>query len=152
MKKTLSIILFTCAGIAAQAQQSTSIKTSPSDKDIVIDAPVADSSAHNDKIFTAVENEPTFPGGKNAFVRFLATNIRYPATAYEKHIQGKVFLSFVIEKDGSLTDIKVVRSASNDLDAEALRVMKICPRWNAGTQNGRPVRVAYTIPISFTLQ
>src|ERR1700753_1497838 len=106
MMKTSSIILLTCAAVGVQAQQSTPVKTSSADHDIAIDAPMpGDTSADKNKIFSAVEQIPQFPGGTQAFYRFLMANIHYPATAFEKHIQGKVFLTFVVEKDGSLTDI-----------------------------------------------
>jgi len=103
------------------------------------------------KIFTAVEHEPGFKGGNIAFLKYLQGNIHYPAQSREKHIQGKVFISFIVEKDGSLSDLKVVRGVSDDLDAEALRVLQESPKWDPGIQNGRAVRVAYTIPVSFTL-
>ena len=104
------------------------------------------------EIFTAVEHEPEFKGGITAFYNFLRNNMHYPEKAKRNNIQGKVFISFVVEKDGSLTNIKVSKGASEDLDAEALRVIKASPNWNPGTQNGKPVRVAYTMPLSFSLQ
>jgi TonB family protein len=104
------------------------------------------------KIFTAVEHEPEFKGGINAFYNFLRDNIHYPEKAKRNNIQGKVFISFVVEKDGRLTNLKIERGVSEDLDAEALRVIQASPNWNPGTQNGRPVRVAYTMPLSFALQ
>ena len=79
-------------------------------------------------------------------------NLRYPQEAIEAGISGKVYISFVVEKDGSLTDIKVVRPLGSGTDEEAVRVLKNSPKWKPGIQNGRPVRVAYTMPISFTLQ
>jgi len=126
--------------------------------DIKIDEPVGNSDVKQvteedpNKIFTAVEQEPGFKGGIEKFYSYLQKNIRYPAVAKENNVQGKVFLSFVVEKDGSLTDIKVVRSLGSGCDDEAVRVLKGSPRWNPGIQNGRPVRVQYTMPISFTLQ
>ncbi|MBS1525861.1 MAG: energy transducer TonB [Bacteroidetes bacterium] len=151
MKKTLSIILLACAATGVHAQQSSSIKTSPSDKDIVIGSP-DDTTANRGKIFTAVEQEPSFPGGHDGFTRFLIKNIRYPPTAAEKRIQGNVYLTFIVERDGSLSDIRVIRSVSPDLDAEALRVMKMSPKWSPGIQNYKAVRVQYSMPISFTLE
>jgi TonB family protein len=103
------------------------------------------------KIFTAVEQEPTFPGGLDKFYMFLQHNIRYPYEAVKYKVQGKVFVSFVIEKDGSLTDIKVLRGIGSGCDEEAVRVVSICPKWNPGMQNGRPVRIQYNVPIGFTL-
>lgn len=105
----------------------------------------------NQKIFTAVEQEPTFAGGIEAFYKFLQNNIRYPTKAFENKIQGKVFISFVVERDGSLTDIKVVRGIGGGCDEEAKRVISISPKWKPGIQNSKPVRVQYTMPISFTL-
>ena len=96
--------------------------------------------------------EPTFPGGPNDFYKFLATNVRYPKEAKRNGIQGKVFLSFVIEKDGSLNDIRVVRGIGYGCDEEALKALKTAPPWAPGYQYGIAVRVQYSIPISFTLQ
>lgn len=125
--------------------------------DIKIDEPVGNSDVKQvteedpNKIFTAVEKEPAFPGGEDAFIRYLSKNIHYPAVAKENNVQGKVFLSFVVEKNGALTDVKVVRGIGSGCDDEAMRVLKNSPKWTPGIQNGRPVRVAYTIPVSFTL-
>lgn len=125
--------------------------------DIKIDEPVGNSDVKQvteedpNKIFTAVEKEPAFPGGEDAFIRYLGKNIHYPAIAKENNVQGKVFLSFVVEKSGALTDIKIVRDIGSGCGDEAVRVLKNSPKWNPGIQNGRPVRVAYTIPVSFTL-
>lgn len=125
--------------------------------DIKIDVPVGNSETKQvteedpNKVFTAVEKEPTFPGGTDAFRNYLGKNIQYPAVARENNVQGRVYLSFVVERDGSLTDIKVVRGIGSGCDEEAMRVMRRSPKWTPGIQNGRPVRVAYTIPISFTL-
>jgi protein TonB len=125
--------------------------------DIKIDEPVGNSDVKQvteedpNKIFTAVEKEPMFKGGEEAFRNYLGKNIKYPAVAKENNVQGKVFLSFVVEKDGSLTDIKIVRDIGSGCGDEAVRVLRNSPKWSPGIQNGRPVRVAYTIPVSFTL-
>jgi periplasmic protein TonB len=126
--------------------------------DINIAEPVGNSDVKQvteedpNKIFTAVEENPTFPGGEDAFNKYLSKNIHYPAVARENGTQGKVFLSFVVEKDGSLTDIKVVRGIGGGCDDEAVRVLKNSPHWTPGVQNGKHVRVAYTIPVTFALQ
>jgi len=126
--------------------------------DIKIDEPVGNSDVKQvteedpNKIFTAVEQEPTPAGGMAAFYKYLGNNIRYPAVAKENNVQGKVFMQFVVERDGSLTDVKVIRGIGNGCDEEAIRVLKNAPKWKAGIQNGRPVRVQYNVPISFTLQ
>lgn len=106
-----------------------------------------------DKIydFVSIETQPTFPGGMTRFYEYLRKAVKYPQEAQEKNIQGKVFLSFVVEKDGELTDIKVQRKLGGGTDEEAVRVIKASPRWVPGTQWGKPVRVKYNIPISFTL-
>jgi len=125
--------------------------------DIKIDEPVGNSDVKQvteedpNKIFTSVEEEPSFPGGPEAFGKYLSKKINYPAIAKENNVQGKVFLNFTVERDGSLTDIKVVRGIGSGCDDEAVRVLKSSPRWRPGIQNGRAVRVSYTIPISFTL-
>lgn len=106
----------------------------------------------DDKIFVVVEHEPDFKGGMVAFHKYLQKNILYPAKSFENRIQGNVFVTFIVEMDGSLSDLKVVRGVSDDIDAEAIRVIKDSPKWNPGMQNGIIVRVAYTLPISFSLQ
>ncbi|MEO6851079.1 MAG: energy transducer TonB [Mucilaginibacter sp.] len=103
------------------------------------------------KIYIAVEKDPGFRGGLQNFYQYLIQNITYPPNAAKNRIQGKVFLTFVIEKDGSLSDVKVVRGVSTDIDAEAIRVVANSPKWIPGLQNGHPVRVQYTMPINFTL-
>ena len=124
--------------------------------DVTIDEPVgnADTKVTEDdgnKIFTSVEQVPEFPGGLDAFARYLSKNIRYPAVARENNTQGRVIVSFVCEKDGSLTDVKGARGIGDGCDEEAVRVIKASPHWKPGIQNGRPVRVAYSVPINFTL-
>ena len=90
-------------------------------------------------------------GGIEKFYKYLQNNIHYPAIAKENNVQGKVFVSFVVERDGTLTDVRVARGLGSGCDEEAVRVLKASPKWKPGIQNGRPVRVAYTMPISFAL-
>jgi periplasmic protein TonB len=104
------------------------------------------------EIFIVVENPPSFPGGEEARIRFLSENIRYPQMARESGIQGTVFVTFVVERDGSVTDVRVLRGIGGGCDEEAVRVIRAMPRWNAGQQRGRPVRVQFNMPIRFTLQ
>ena len=106
----------------------------------------------NKDIYDQVETMPEFPGGVEKLMEYVAMNVRYPKDAEEKSIQGRVIATFVIEKDGSITGAKIVRSIDPALDAEALRVINGMPNWKPGTQKGEPVRVKYTIPISFRLQ
>ncbi|SDQ01374.1 outer membrane transport energization protein TonB [Mucilaginibacter sp. OK268] len=125
--------------------------------DIRIDEPVGNSDvkqvveADPNQIFTSVEQVPEFPGGLEKFGAYLGKSIRYPAVARENGTQGRVICTFVVEKDGSLTDIKVTRGIGSGCDEEAVRVLKNSPHWKPGIQNGRPVRVQYSVPISFTL-
>lgn len=99
-----------------------------------------------------VEQMPMFPGGNEELLKYLGKNLKYPVICQEMSIQGRVVCSFVVEKDGSITDIKVIRSIDPNLDKEAVRVLKSMPKWIAGRQNGRPVRVKYNVPVAFRLQ
>ena len=104
------------------------------------------------KIFEVVEQMPSFPGGDAALMAFLSKNIKYPVVAEENGIQGRVIATFVVERDGSITDVKVVKSVDPSLDKEAVRVLKSMPKWIPGKQNGSAVRVKYTVPVTFRLQ
>ncbi|WP_443945711.1 TonB family protein [Pedobacter sp. AW1-32] len=101
--------------------------------------------------FVSIEKQPEFPGGLKQFYKYLGGSIRYPKEAQDHNIQGKVFLSFVVEKDGSLTDIKITRGLGGGTDEEAIRVLEESPKWNPGIQNGKAVRVKYNINVNFTL-
>ena len=103
------------------------------------------------KIFTSVEQVPEFPGGADAFNKYLSNHIKYPAVARENNTQGRAIVQFVCERDGSLTDVHVVRDIGDGCGDEAVRVLKGSPKWKPGIQNGRPVRVQYSVPVSFTL-
>lgn len=109
---------------------------------------VEDNTVYN---FMSMESPPQYPGGMDKFYKFIGDNLKYPAMAADNNIQGKVIVSFTIEKDGSLTEPKVERKLGYGLDEEALRVLKLTKRWNPGMQNGKPVRVKYNIPIVFNL-
>lgn len=104
-------------------------------------------------VFKVVETMPSFPGGDAALMKFISDNVRYPAIAQENGIQGRAICQFTVEKDGSISDIQIVRSAGDEtLDKEAKRVIKSMPKWSPGKQRGKAVRVSYTIPINFRLQ
>ena len=104
------------------------------------------------KVFDVVEEMPQFPGGQAALLEYLAKNIKYPVVAEENGVQGRVIVTFVVERDGSITDVKVVKSVDPSLDKEATRVVKSMPKWQPGKQNGSAVRVKYTVPVQFRLQ
>lgn len=104
------------------------------------------------EIFTVVEEQPGYPGGDEARIKYLQDNIRYPDEAKELGVQGKVFVTFVVEVDGSITDVRVLRGIGAGCDEEAIRVVKAMPKWIPGKQRGVPVRVQFNLPIKFTLQ
>lgn len=104
------------------------------------------------KVFDVVEQMPSFPGGPSALMKYLSENVKYPVVAQENGVQGRVVVSFVVEKDGHITDVKVVRSVDPSLDKEAARVVRSMPSWIPGKQNGSAVRVKYNVPVSFKLQ
>lgn len=105
------------------------------------------------EILILVDTMPEFPGGLSAMMKYISDNIQYPVIAQENGIEGRVICQFVVEKDGSVTDIKVVRSAGEkSLDMESIRVIKTMPNWTPGYKNGKPVRVKYTLPINFKLE
>lgn len=109
------------------------------------------SSPYESKCFDVVEEMPSFPGGNGAMMSYIASNMEYPANARESMIQGRVIVSFVIECDGSISDVRVARSVDPMLDREAMRVVKSMPKWKPGKQNGSAVRVKYTVPVVFRL-
>ena len=116
-----------------------------------VEAPVEEEE--EEEIFMVVETMPEFPGGQQEMMKYIGTNIKYPVIAQENGIQGRVICQFVVEKDGKVTDIKVVRSSGDaSLDKEAVRVINSMPKWKPGKQRGKPVRVKYTIPVNFRLQ
>lgn len=103
------------------------------------------------EIFTVVEEAPAYPGGEAARIRYLSENINYPQMARESGIQGTVYVTFVVERNGNVTDVRVLRGIGGGCDEEAVRVIKSMPKWSPGKQRGKPVRVQFTMPIKFTL-
>ena len=116
--------------------------------DIIATAPVNDDK---DKIYDTVEVMPEFPGGVEAMYKWLAEHLKYPAEAAKKKVQGRVFVQFVVEKDGTITQAEVKRSPDDLLSEEALRVVKLMPKWTPGKVGGKPVRTVFNLPISFRL-
>jgi protein TonB len=114
---------------------------------------VEEEEEEEEEVFMIVENMPEFPGGQQAMMKYIAENIKYPVIAQENGIQGRVICQFVVEKDGKPSNIQVVRTSGDaSLDKEAVRVIGTMPKWKPGTQRGKPVRVTYTLPVSFRLQ
>ena len=108
--------------------------------------------AANDKVLEKAEVMPEFPGGEQAMMKFVAENVQYPQEARDKEISGRVLVSFVVEKDGSIGDVKVVKGIGGGCDEEAVRVVNTMPKWKPGMDKGKPVRVSYMMPFSFKLQ
>lgn len=104
------------------------------------------------EIFTVVEESPSFPGGDLERIKFLQDNIRYPQMARESGIQGTVYVTFVVEKNGAVRDVRILRGIGGGCDEEAIRVINAMPNWHPGKQRGKPVRVQFNMPIKFTLQ
>ena len=118
--------------------------------DIVFEEPVEEEET--DEIFQIVENPATFKGGIAAFYQYVQKNMRYPSQAQRMGLEGKVFVEFVVGKDGKITDVKVLRGIGAGCDEEAIKVLKNSPAWSAGRQRGRPVRQRMVLPITFKLQ
>ena len=116
-----------------------------------VEAPVEEEE--EEVVFVVVETMPEFPGGQQALFKYLSENVKYPVIAQENGIQGRVICQFVVNKDGAIVDVEVVRSGGDpSLDKEAVRVIKSMPKWNPGKQRGKAVRVKYTVPVNFRLQ
>jgi protein TonB len=141
--------------MATQDDLSTKPNTeAPSEENIVVEEakPQVIEQEAPKEIFTVVEEQPTYPGGDEARIKFLQENMKYPEEAKELGVQGKVFVTFVVEVDGSITDVKVLRGIGSGCDDEAVRVVKSMPKWVPGKQRGVPVRVQFNLPINFKLQ
>ena len=120
-------------------------------KEVIATEPVKPKEEEN-KVFDVVEQMPSYPGGMGALMQYLSSNIKYPVIAEENGIQGRVICTFVVERDGSITDVRIAKSVDPSLDKEAMRVVSSMPRWIPGKQNGSAVRVKYTLPVTFRLQ
>lgn len=111
-----------------------------------------DEEVEDAQVFMVVEQMPSFPGGDAALMKYLGDNVKYPAIAQEHGIQGRVYVSFVVSKDGTIRDVTVGRSVDPALDNEAIRVVKTMPKWTPGKQRGKAVNVKYMLPVNFVLQ
>jgi len=114
--------------------------------------PEEDEEIMETEIFTVVESMPEFPGGMGELMKFLAQNIKYPPLAKESGIQGRVFINFVVEPTGAISNVKILRGIGGGCDEEAVRVVESMPKWKPGKQRGKNVRVSYNLPVKFTLQ
>ena len=136
---TLPVSFRLSGGSTDKAQESTKVAQT-------------ENASSRDEIFQVVEEMPEYPGGMSELMKYFSTNMRYPKEAQSKGIQGRVIVQFVVEKDGSITDAKVMKPVDPQLDAEALRVVNAMPKWTPGKQKGKAVRVRYTLPVMFHLK
>ena len=143
-------LLFVPLAVALLAMNSTTIRANVQKKVVKATKATKKTSA-NDKVYEVCEQMPTFPGGDAALMKYLSENVKYPALAIKAQEQGRVVVSFTVEKDGAISDVKVARSVTPSLDAEAVRVVKAMPKWTPGKQGGQLVRVRYNVPVSFKL-
>ena len=137
----LVLLVIVVAPARANAQDKRG-KTTQTRKDTAID----------DKVYEVCEQMPIFEGGDAALLKYLRENLKYPDKTKDRGVQGRLVIGFIVEKDGSLTDVKVLRPVDIDLDAEVLRLVKGMPKWIPGRQNGKRVRVRYLLPIHICLQ
>jgi TonB family protein len=137
MNTFLSIVLFVGTSLALQAQESPSLPNSNLDT--------------SEEIFTVVEDNPSFPGGVEAMYAYIGKNLNYPKEAKENGIQGRVVVQFVVNLDGSITEVKVLKDIGGGCGDEAVRVVKAMPNWKPGTQKGKAVKVRYNLPFKFEL-
>lgn len=157
MKKALFVLLFMATTGIVRAQQPATPPPPPlpakhADPDAVIAVDGPDTTAlKDDKVFTAVEHEPEYPGGMMKFYQYINENLKYPEKAKDRSIAGRVIIGFIVEKDGSFSDIVINRGLSRECDAEAVRLLKSTEKWNPGVQNGHIVRVMYNVIITFKI-
>ncbi len=135
MKNALLIIIFSICAIVLQAQSTDSTHTESEDI----------------SVFNLVEKQPEFPGGEQALLDYIGSNIHYPKKARRKNIQGTVYVSFIVETDGNVSSVRVLRGIGGGCDEEAVRVVTLMPDWKPGYQRGKPVRVQFNLPIRFIL-
>lgn len=134
--------------INTEADDQTMVDVAPS----TITSTKVEEEEEEAQVFFIVEDMPEFPGGELALRKHIAESIKYPVIAQENGIQGKVYVTFVVDKDGSINNATIARGVDPSLDKEALRVVNALPKWKPGKQRGKPVRVSYTVPINFVLQ
>ena len=144
-------LLFVPLVIALLAMNSTAMRVN-GQKKVVKTNKITKKSGANDKVYVVVEQMPSFPGGDSALSKYLLANVKYPVSALKAQKQGRVMVRFTVEKDGAISNVKVARSVTPSLDAEAVRAIKSMPKWSPGKQGGEFVRVKYIVPVSFRLK
>ena len=143
----------TARGVVNQEGSDNADKFKAVHEQVVVKEPEPEKAKpKEEEIFVAVEQQAEFPGGQGALMKFLSNNIRYPESAQQNDIQGRVIVKFVVEKDGSIGNVTVVKGVDRDLDREAIRVVKKMPRWQPGKNNGVAMRSYFNLPVTFRLQ
>ena len=148
----MSTVTMSVKDCLKKADQTIVLTESDTKKDVKVVAPAPQAVVSDDQTFSVVEQMPEYPGGMRAGLEFMARNLRYPTKAREAGKQGRVIVQFVVRKDGSLSDFKVLRPVDPWLDAEAIRVISTMPKWKPGMQEGKPVSVKFTLPVTFMLE
>lgn len=142
----------TARGVVNQEGSDDADKFKAVQEQVIVKEPEPEVKHEPEKIFVAVEQPAEFPGGPAAMMKWLSNNIRYPESAQQNGISGRVVVKFVVEKDGSIGQPEIVKGVDRDLDQEALRVVKRMPKWQPGKNNGQPVRSYFNLPVTFRLQ
>lgn len=149
MKYLVSILLLFVSIISfAQVENIDTLDL----EEVILAPPIDKSSLNEDSIYVFVEDPPEFPGGDSAMMKYLADNIKYPDSAKRSRIQGIVYISFIIERDGNVGFVKILRGVSDELDEESIRVVRGMPKWKPGKHSGKDVRTQYNIPIRYKLK
>ena len=144
-------LLFVPLAIALLAMNNTTIRANVQKK-VVKTTKTTKKASANDKVYVVVEQMPSFPGGDSALLKYLFENVKYSVSALKTQKQGRVMVRFTVEKDGAISNVKVARSVTPSLDAEAVRAIKSMPKWSPGKQGGEFVRVKYIVPVTFRLK
>ena len=151
MKSLITFVTCMTFAMLMNAQVQDSVRSSDKMQTISVDTDKNESAIIDDEVFLVVEVAPEYTGGEDALIKYLSENILYPQVARESNIQGTVYVSFIIEKNGEVSNTKVMRGIGGGCDEEAVRVVKGMPNWIPGTQRGKPVRVQFNLPIRFVL-
>ncbi|OUJ73260.1 energy transducer TonB [Hymenobacter crusticola] len=152
MPRTRTLLALTILSVQRLLAQSLSAPLDAPAGEHVTALPSTQPATGDPLVYYTAEEMPTFPGGDQAFLQFIKAKVHYPDEALQRNLSGKVYIGFVVDEEGRILDPKVVRGLGAGLDQEALRLVRIMPWWRPGRVNGRPVRVAYTLPVVFRCQ
>ena len=148
----MDAVTLSVADCLKKTDQTIRLTANNGGQDLKVVSPSPQAVASNDRTFDVVEQMPAYPGGMKECLKFMARNLKYPTKAQEAGKQGRVIVQFIVQKDGSLSDLHVLRLVDPWLDAEAIRVISTMPKWKPGMQDGKPVSVKFTLPVTFMLE